>query len=305
MRAAVLMAVTVVTGMVAGLYTAAWIRSSSIEQAAFFDSTAGDNADNVPLVFAHQGGELLRPSNTMTAFTHAVELGAQVIDTDLHMTADGELVLVHDETVDRTSDGTGAVRDLTLAELRALDFGYAFITDDGRTFSYRGQGHGIVTVEELFEAFDDHRFGIEIKQTGPDAATLLCRQIHRFGYEDRVIVSSFTQPNMDVFRRACPEVATSATGSEVRTFYVLHRLGLVGLIDPEYQAFQVPESAGGILILSDGFVADARSRGIAVVPWTINGPELMDRLIALGVDGINTDRPDRLLARLADPPDGD
>jgi glycerophosphoryl diester phosphodiesterase len=304
MRAAALMAGTVIVAVVAGLYAAAWIRSSPIEQAAFFDSTAGDNPDNVPLVFAHQGGELLRPSNTMTAFTHAVELGTQVIDTDLHMTADGELVLIHDETVDRTSDGTGAVRDLTLAELRVLDFGDTFTTDDGQTFSYRGQGHGIVTVEELFEAFDEHRFGIEIKQADPDAATLLCRQIHRFGYEERVIVSSFTQPNMDVFRRACPEVATSATGSEVRTFYVLHRLGLAGLVDPEYQAFQVPESAGGILILSDGFVADARSRGIPIVPWTINEAKVMDRLIGLGVDGINTDRPDLLLDRFG-APDGE
>lgn len=302
MKAAVLMAGTVLVAAVAGLYVAAWIRSSPIEQAAFFESTPGDHA---PLVFAHQGGELLRPSSTMMAFDHAVELGADVLDTDVHLTADGELVLIHDETVDRTSEGTGAVRDLSLGELRSLDFGHSFTNDDGQTHPYRGRGTGIVTVGELFEAFGDHRFGIEIKQTDPGAATLLCEEIGRFGSEDRVIVSSFTQPNMDLFRTTCPEVATSATESEVRMFYVLHRLGLAGLVDPEYQAFQVPESAGGILILSDGFVDDARDRGIAIVPWTINPPELMDRLIGLGVDGINTDRPDRLLARLADPSGGE
>ncbi len=82
----------------------------------------------------------------------AAEAGADVLDADLHMTADGELVLIHDETVDRTSDGTGAVRDLTLSELRALDFGYRFSPDDGQTHPIRGRGVGIVTVEELSSA---------------------------------------------------------------------------------------------------------------------------------------------------------
>ncbi len=283
-----------VLAVVFGLYPVSWFRSSPIDQVAFF---AGHSSET--LVFAHQGGEALRPSNTMAAFEHAVDLGADVLDTDMHRTADGELVLIHDETVDRTSDGTGAVRDLTLAELRGLDFGYSFTVDDGETFPFRGRGLGVVTVAELFEAFgDDIGFGIEIKQTGPEAATELCELIGRFGYEDRVLVSSFTKPNMDVFRRACPAVATSATESEVRTLYIQHRLGLIGLAGPDYDALQVPEYSGDLLILSEDFVADAAARGLPIVPWTINEVEGMDRMIDLGVAGVNTDHPDILIDRL-------
>ncbi len=279
-----------------GLVGVARSRIEKGDQSAFFAPRADENR---PLVVAHQGGELLRPSNTMVAFRHAVELGADVIDTDLHRTADGVLVLLHDETVDRTSDGTGAVRDLTLAELQGLDFGHDFTLDDGATYPYRGQGHGIVTVEELFAAFDDGtRFGIEIKQTGPEAATELCALIRAASYEDRVLVSSFAQPNMDVFRSACPDVATSATEAEVRTFYLLHRAGLNGLATPRYEALQVPERAAGLLLLSEGFVASAHAWGVAVVPWTIDDPDDLDRMIGLGVDGINTNVPDRLLDRL-------
>ena len=263
----------------------------------FFEPRAGEHE---PLVFAHQGGELIRPSNTMVAFTHAADLGVDVLDTDMHRTADGVLVLLHDETVDRTSDGTGAVRDLTLDELRQLDFGHTFTTDDGATYPYRGRGLGIVTVEELFTTFDDGtRFGIEIKQTGPEAATELCRTIQRFGYEDRVLVSSFAQPNLDVFRTACPTVATSATEGEVIRFYLAHRLGLNGLVRPAFDALQVPEASSGLRIVSDGFVESAGAWGIPVVPWTINEPDDLDRMIELDVDGINTDVPDRLLERLS------
>ena len=295
-RRIVLGAVAAAASAVAALYTVSWLRSGPVEPSAFF--AGWPDRDGV-LVVAHQGGEALRPSNTMVAFEHAVAVGADVLDTDMHRTADGELVLIHDDTVDRTSDGTGAVRDLTLAELRELDFGHTFSPADGGDYPERDERHPIVTVEELFERFDDGlRFGIEIKQTEPEAATELCRLIRRFGYEDRVLVSSFTDPNMAVFRRACPTVATSATESEVRTFYVLHRLGLIGLVDPGYEALQVPEYSGDFFILSEGFIADARTRGLPVVPWTINDADTMDRLLGLGVAGINTDHPDRLLERL-------
>ncbi len=258
-----------------------------------------------PLVVAHQGGELLRPPNTMEAFRHAVGLGADVLDTDLHRTADGALVLIHDETVDRTSDGTGAVRDLTLDELRALDFGHRYSPvgqagDGGERHPWRGRGLGIVTVDELFTEFGHRvRYGIEIKQTVPETAAELCDAIGRFDLEDRVLVSSFTQPNMDAFRSACPAVATSATVGEVRTFYLLHRLNLSGLARPDYAALQIPERAAWFELLTEGVVDDARGWGLAVVPWTIDDPDTMDRLLDLGVDGINTNRPDLLLDRIA------
>lgn len=278
------------------LATAARSRIEARPLHPFFQAHTGDNQ---PLVFAHQGGELLSPGNTMIAFTRAADLGADVLDTDLHRTADGVLVLLHDETVDRHSNGVGAVRDLTLDELTPLDFGYAFTADNGATHPFRGQGHGIVTLEQLFTTFDDGiRFGIEIKQTGPEAAVELCAMVRRFGYENRVLVSSFTQPNLDVFRRACPEVATSATRAEVIRFHLAHRMGLNGLVTPDYDAFQVPLAWSRLSIVDNGFLNSANAWGVPVVPWTINDPDDLDRLIGSGVAGINTDLPDVLLDRL-------
>jgi glycerophosphoryl diester phosphodiesterase len=255
--------------------------------------------ENKPLVFAHQGAENLWPSNTLFAFQHAAALGVDVLDTDMHMTKDGVLVLMHDQTVDRTTDGTGAIRDLTLDEIKRLDAGYRFSADDGQTFPYRGQGLTVPTLEELFQAFPDKRFGIEIKQTDPiPTAQQFCALIRQHNMQDKVLVSSFRQENMDVFRKECPEVATSATENEVRLFYVLFRLGLSDVLTPNYNSFQVPEASGGIHLLTPAFVTAAHRRGLPVQPWTINETEDLKRVLALGVDGINTDNPDRLLALL-------
>jgi glycerophosphoryl diester phosphodiesterase len=259
----------------------------------WFTARAGENK---PLVFAHQGAENLWPSNTLFAFQNAAELGADVLDMDMHMTQDGALVLMHDQTVDRTTDGTGAIRDLTLDEIQRLDAGFSFSADDGKTYPYRGQGLTVPTLEELFRTFPDKRFGIEIKQTEPVATALrFCALIRQYNMQDKVLVSSFRQENMDAFRGECPEVATSATENEVRLFYVLYRLGLSDLLTPVYNSFQVPEESGGIHLLTPRFVAAAHRRGLAVQPWTINETEDLKRILALGVDGINSDNPDRLL----------
>lgn len=280
------------------------LSSCLVEPRAVAPFFAPEGRNGPVLVVAHQGGEVLRPSNTMEAFRHAVDLGADVLDTDMHRSSDGVLVLIHDETVDRTSDGTGAVRDLTIEALRQLDFGYRFrALDDQATYPWRGRGLGIVTVEELFAEFGrDVRYGIEIKQTVPEAARELCDLITRSGLEDRVLVSSFAQPNMDVFRLACPEVATSATEAEVRRFVILDRLRLTGFDRPDHDAFQVPESVRRWRLLTDGFLDTAEDWNLPVVPWTVDDPEAMDRLIGDGVRGINTNRPDLLIERLSAEP---
>jgi glycerophosphoryl diester phosphodiesterase len=252
--------------------------------------------DHQPLVFAHQGGENLWPSNTMLAFQNSANLGADVLDSDMHMTKDGVLVMMHDETVDRTTNGTGAIRDLTLEQIKQLDAGYNFTPDGGQTFPYRGQGLTVPTLEELFQAFPDKRFGIEIKQIDPLlTAQRFCTMIRQYSMQDKVLVSSFRQENMDIFRKECPEVATSATEGEVTLFYVLYRLGLIDTLPTRYQSLQVPEESSGIHLLTPGFVTAAHRRGLAVQPWTINETSDLERILALGVDGINTDNPDRLL----------
>jgi glycerophosphoryl diester phosphodiesterase len=263
---------------------------------AWFEPRPGEHS---PLVFAHQGGENLWPSNTMLAFNQSAGLGSDVLDTDMHMTRDGVLVLIHDQTVDRTTAGSGAIRDLTLEQIKKLDAGYNFSLDGGQTYPYRRQGLTIPTLEELFQAYPQMRFGIEIKQTDPiTTAERFCALIRQYTMQDKVLVSSFSQENMDAFRMECPEVATSATQEEVLLFYILFRLGLVDLLSPDYHSLQVPEERSGITLLTPQFVSAAHRRGLAVQPWTINETEDLQRILALGVDGINTDNPDRLLELL-------
>jgi glycerophosphoryl diester phosphodiesterase len=278
------------------IYLIALITAKPAPSYAWFTPQAGDHQ---PLVLAHQGGEGQWPSNTLLAFQNAARAGADVLDTDMHLTKDGVLILMHDETVDRTTDGAGAIRDLPLAEIKQLDAAYDFSLDDGRTYPYRGQGITVPTLEELFQAFPDKRFGIEIKQTEPiESAKRFCALIRQYQMQDKILVSSFRQENMDAFRKECPEVATSATENEVKLFYVLHLLGMTRAFTPSYSSFQVPEESGGIYLLTPQFISAARERNLPIVPWTINEEADLQHMIDLGVDGINTDYPDRLLELL-------
>jgi glycerophosphoryl diester phosphodiesterase len=256
------------------------------------------SAQRKPLVFAHQGGEALRPSNTIAAFDHAVALGAHVLDADVHVTKDGVPVLIHDQTVDRTTDGRGEIRALTLEQLRQLDAGHSFTTDGGTTYPYRGKGVTIPTADELFAKYPNAYYGIEIKQVTPAATERFCATIRERNMADRVLVSGFDQEVMDAFRRACPEVATSATRTEATLFVVLSTLRLEHALSPAYESLQVPEYNSGIHVLTPRLIEAARNRNLAVQPWTINERADLQRVLNLDVDGINTDYPDRLLTML-------
>jgi glycerophosphoryl diester phosphodiesterase len=248
---------------------------------------------------AHQGGEALRPSNTLTAFRNAAALGVQMLDTDLHMTADGALVLSHDDTVDRLTDGSGRIRELTLAQLRALDAGARF-SADGTTYPYQGQGLSIPTLEEALAAGGRLPWTIEIKQDTPSIAEPFCKVLRDQGVVSRVVVASFSDRAMRDFRAACPEVMTSMTESELRPLVLLSKVGLAGLAPAPGQLAQVPVRSGGIEVVTPSFVRQMHARGIAVHVWTINDPAEMRRLLAMGVDGIDTDRPDLMKAVLAE-----
>ena len=252
-----------------------------------------------PLVIAHQGGEEVWPSNTMYAYEHAVALGVDMLEMDLHATADGKLVLMHDETVDRTTDGTGKIEEMTLAEFKALDGGYYWTDDGGRTYPFRGQGITPASLDEVFSAFPDMPMNIEIKLVeSQPVAELFCQAIRDYGMTDKVLVASFHQDAMDQFRALCPEVTTSLAQNEVIDFFVRHKLLQGGTYSPPAAAVQVPEKRAGLRVLTAGFVDDAHKRGMDVHAWTINEVDDMQRMIDLGVDGIITDRPDLLMELL-------
>lgn len=256
------------------------------------------NLPSGPLVIAHQGGEQLWPSNTLLAFENAVALGVDVLEMDIHSTADGVLVTIHDDTVDRTTDGSGRVNDLTLAQIKALDAGDYWSADDGATYPFRDQGITIATLAEVFSAFPRMLMNIEIKQVQPSIAQPLCDLIRQRGKQNEVLVASFRQQAMDDFRAACPEVATSLVEDEVRPFFYRYLAYAAATYSPAGHAVQVPERASGFHILTSRFVRAAHNRNMHVHAWTINETADMQRLLDLGLDGIITDRPDRLLALL-------
>jgi glycerophosphoryl diester phosphodiesterase len=266
---------------------------------AFFENQKDD-----VLVIAHQGGDGLFPSNTLYAFQHAAELGVDVLELDVHTSKDGELVVIHDDTVDRTTNGTGNVSDLTLAELKKLDAGYDWSPErKGESFPYRGQDMTIPTLGEVFTAFPDYRINIEIKQAEPSITQPLCDLIRQYNKQEQVLVVTFYDAAMNDFRQTCPEIVTAGAPGEIRTFYIFHRLFLGGVYRASADAFQVPEyqreeDTNSLHIVTKRFVEDAKHKNIAVHVWTVDETEDMKRLLDLGVDGIITDRPDRLLELL-------
>jgi len=251
-----------------------------------------------PLVIAHQGGDGVWPGDTMFAFEQAVGIGVDVLEMDAHITKDGEIVLMHDETVDDTTDGTGLIEDLMLAEIKQLDAAYEWSIDDGKTFPYRGQGIQVPTLRELFEKFPDMRYLIEIKLTKNPIDKPFCDLIREHNMQDKVIVGSFHDEAMAQFRATCPEIATSSSRGEVTTYVILSKLFLGGFLAPEYQSLQVPwerSESKGIPIMTARFIREAHAKNLHVEPWTVNDPELMKQYIEWGVDGIITDRPDLMI----------
>jgi glycerophosphoryl diester phosphodiesterase len=250
------------------------------------------------LTMAHRGGGGLWPQNTLYAFEHAVALGVDVLETDIHSTADGILVLMHDGTVDRTTNGSGPIKDLTLSELKSLDAGYRWTSDSGQTYPYRGMGITVPTLEELLTAFPRMRINIDIKPREPAVVDAFCQILRDHRKLDQVMVGSFHDEQLHRFRENCPQVATAAGVGETRRFYALTKVGLAKRFRPLFQAFQIPEYVSDTHLVTQRFVRAAHRINTQVHVWTVDGLADMQRLLVWGVDGIITDYPDRLLSLL-------
>ena len=258
-----------------------------------------DQDNNRPLVIAHRGGAGLWPENTMHAFEQAVHFGVDVLETEIRSTADGTLVLIHDSTVDRTTNGTGPINATGLRELKALDAGFNWSNDAGRTFPFRDQGITMPTLEEIFTAFPSMRFNIDLKQMVPSLALQVCKMIRSFDMTDKVMVASFNSKILRGFRHECPEVATSLSAQEVALFYLMNFAFMGTAFRTTAYALQVPEYHGKLRLLTSRFIDTAHSLNLKVHVWTVNETNDMIRLLDLGVDGIITDYPDRLMTLLS------
>jgi glycerophosphoryl diester phosphodiesterase len=258
-----------------------------------------------PLVVAHQGGNMLWPPNTRRAFDGAVALGADALEMDVHLTADDVLIVLHDDTVDRTTDGEGPVSALAYDEVAALEAGDAWSPPGSEATPFRGEG---LRVPRLIDVLRDHPkvpLAIEIKPDGAAAASALCSTLRAEGRTADTVISSFHPDAMRAFRDACPEVATAAVEREVRLFLVLARLRLAGPYRPPFDALQVPARSGGIDVVTPAFVRAARAKDVPVHVWTVNEPAEIERLYELGVSGLITDRPDLALRAAGRTPNGD
>lgn len=249
--------------------------------------------EGAPLLFAHRGGAALAPENTMEAFRNAVDVwGADVLELDVQRTADGALVVIHDETVDRTTDGVGLVSDFTLPEIRDLDAGARFVDrNGGRTFA--GRGVRVPVFQDVLEAFPDTRLNVDAKTA--EAAPELIRLVRAAGAQDRVLLASVTEQGRA--DRLGYEGPTSATRRQLRLFYYLHLLPRGGPYRPRTDALQMPYEWRGRRVVGPRFIREAHRRGLPVHVWTVDDPDVMRALVAWNVDGIQTDRPD-LLARV-------
>jgi glycerophosphoryl diester phosphodiesterase len=247
------------------------------------------------LVIAHRGGRSLGPENTLYTFRRAAALGADVLEIDLNRTKDGRLVVFHDRHVDRTTSGSGPVSSFTWKEIRQLDAAYRWSTDNGLTFPLRGHGIRIPSLAEVFAAFPNKRINIELKDSRPESINQLCQLVRTYDKSEKVMIASFDASRLKRFRSLCPQVATSVGASEAMLFYGLQWTHLQAAYSPPAQALQVPPRYGRIQLVTHQFVKAAHARNLRVHVWTVNDAEEMQRLIKLGVDGIMTDYPERLL----------
>ena len=250
-----------------------------------------------PLLFAHRGGAKLWPENTMPAIEGGVAAGCRYLETDVHMTRDGHIVLFHDAKLDRTTDGRGLLRERSLAELEELDAGYRFRNARGE-YEFRGRGVRIVTLRQLGAFLDGHpevRVNLEIKQAEPSMTGALYEELEELGLRDRALVASANSSLVREFRRVSGgRYASSAGMAEIATFWAAVRTRTWRWIPIEYDALQVPVRHGPLEVTTRAFVRAAHARGVQVHVWTIDEPAQMRRLLELGVDGLMSDRPDLL-----------
>jgi glycerophosphoryl diester phosphodiesterase len=248
----------------------------------------GDNVQmcGKNLVIAHRGGAKIWPEETVFAFGEAVKAGADVLELDVHGTVDGKIVCNHDDLVDRTTDGTGPIKDKTWEQLQMLDAGAKFTTDGGKTFPYKGMGIKLALLEEVLAKFPTMPFSVEIKQVKPSIVDGVIAVIEKANMGDKVVIASFDDDTIRDVRAKRPKWATSLAGGEIVRLLQIKSMEDIGTYVPPTKLFQAPHAA----ITADRMAA-YRMLGIRVHVWTVDDKDDMERLWKLGVHGIMSDDP--------------
>ena len=257
-------------------------------------------------MFAHRGGALLRPENTILAFDHGMSLGADGLEFDVHLSRDGIVVVHHDSTLERTTSGRGPLAALTADELGRLDAGYFFRPVDSppapsasgpaaarqpAPYPFRGLTGGVPRLDEVLRRYPAATCIIELKVNEPELAHRTIDVVRAAGAIDRVALGSFGLRVLRAARAYEPRILTGAAREETRL--ALYRSWVRWPVKhPAYNAFQVPETSGSTRVVSPRFVRYAHDAGLAVQVWTVNDEADMHRLLDWGVNAIISDRPD-------------
>jgi glycerophosphoryl diester phosphodiesterase len=245
-------------------------------------------------VFAHRGGAKLAPENTIVAIDNGMSLGSDGFEIDTQLSADGVPVVIHDQTLERTTDRSGPVSNLSAAELAKVDAGFHFAIEG--THPFRGQGIGVPRLDEVLARYPGARMIIEMKGGQPELARAVATVIKQAGALERTCVGSFYQGSIDAIRAEHPDVTTSASQEEAR--WTLHRSWVrwPWTKPRPWVAFQLPEKAGRMRVVSRAFLHHVHREGHAVQVWVVNERADIERLLDWGVDGIISDRPDVAVA---------
>lgn len=250
---------------------------------SFFDASR-------PLVFAHRGGCALGPENTLAAFDLGAASGADGLELDVHLSADGVVVVCHDATLERTTNGSGLVSRLTADELGRIDAGYRY-TDPHGTYCFRNQGVYVPTLAEVLRRYADLRVIAEMKVDSAEMGRAVADVVRAAGAAERVCAAGYGRRSLRATRSALPEMATSASHPEVRLALYRSWAGWP-VRDVPYGGYQVPERAAALRVVSPRFVRHAHQAGLKVQVWTVDEEADMIRLLHWGVDGLISNRPD-------------
>ena len=246
--------------------------------------------DPMPRVIAHRGDSKNYPENTLPAFLSAVRMGIDVIETDVHLSKDGVLVIWHDPTLERNTDGKGTIESHTYEELLKYDAGYTFTKDGGKTFPFRGKGIRLCTLDEALKACPDERFNVDLKSKNLAIVDEFIRVIRDNKAERRVVCASFHYMILKKMRKKAPDIMTSITTAEVVPLVLRKKAHLLPSKFKRKIIFQIPRKAG-INIVTPSFVKEMHKRGAVIMVWTINDEKSMRELFSMGVDSVMTDDP--------------
>ncbi len=242
-------------------------------------------------IIGHRGASGLAPENTLASFDLAIEHGAEAVEFDVRLTADGEAVVFHDPTLERTTDGTGAIAALRLADLASIDAGARFTSDDGIRFPFRGQGIRIPTLREVLARYPHLPLLVELKVA--EAGAVVRQELVRAGAERRAVVASFLSGVVHEFM--APPFQAGASRREITSLAARAALGLPAANDGVL-LYAVPARYKGWLpVPTRRFTAAARQAGKPVHVWTVNDASEAHALWDRGAAGMITNFPGRLL----------